>query len=359
TSHCLTPGATEASVTQCVNTVENDTVHSGTPMISTMPPAGTPGDAAWTAKLNNNFLVNLTTGSAGMGSERGLGSVVQFLSDNEVGSGAFFRPGSLRAIIFISDEDDQTMPIPSSVPAGYSPWTHYACDQASLVAMNGAPAISGNNGFCCAAAGNNCTYGGEGTSCSSKTVDSYSYTLSVCPLAAQLTPVPTIKGQVDQFFLNLDGAAATANPNYFVVSIVPQTGASIQALQATRDADDQSAVSLRIVAVDRGDRYIEFGNEVANGSLVLDIASSDYSPILNQIGQTILMKKGSFTLARAPTSAEDMIVTLLHLDGTSVVIPSASFTISGKTLTISDLNLVLSFKSSDQVSINYQPKTVF
>ena len=43
-SHCLNPSGAETSITQCVNTVENDTIHSGRAIISTMPPAGTAGD---------------------------------------------------------------------------------------------------------------------------------------------------------------------------------------------------------------------------------------------------------------------------------------------------------------------------
>ena len=41
---CLNPGPGESSTTQCVNTVVNDTVHSGRTIISTLPPVGTAGE---------------------------------------------------------------------------------------------------------------------------------------------------------------------------------------------------------------------------------------------------------------------------------------------------------------------------
>jgi hypothetical protein len=361
-SHCLNPNASagETSLDMCVNTVENDTIHSGKAIISTMPPAGMDPSQlpTWTSGLLNDFIINVTTGSAGHGSERGLGSVLQLLSDNETTANAFFRAGSTRGIIFVSDEDDQTMPLPSTGSSSFTPWTHYMCDQSSLVTMNGAGPVTGANGICCTAPGNNCRFGSEGTSCPAKTVDGFTYTISICPVASDLMAVSDVKAQLDSFFLNLDGPQATT-PNYFVTSIVALTAQAIQDLQASRGEDDTMAGGLKTIATDRADRYIALGNLVGNGSLAMNMDDPDYSAILDSIGQAIIQQKSTFTLSRAPTSSEDMIIEVLHADGTTTVIDSTEYSINGKQVTITDLNLVLGFSSTDKISINYQPKTVF
>ena len=357
TSHCLTPGGSESSMSQCVNTVENDTVHSGKAIIKTMPPNGTPGDAAWTQQLINDFTVNVSTGSAGSGSERGLGSVLQLMSDNEPTATAFFRTGSLRGIIFISDEEDQTAVLPSSPPAGFQPFTGYKCDLARYQELNPTATAGQIAAYCCSTPGS-CTYVTDGSSCDTKTIDGFSYRVSICPTnTANLTPVATIKTQFDTFFAGLDGPGAA--PNYFVTAIVPLTGASIQSLQTIRNTED-TLIPGNLVTwqVDRGDRYMQLGSLVGNGSLNMDIASSDYTPILNAIGQAIVAKEGTFTLVREPSGTEDMIVTVVHGDGTTTTVNSNQFTITGKILTITDLNFILSLSSTDRININYQPKNL-
>lgn len=359
-SGCVSPdtGAGETSVTQCVNTTQNDTVRSGKAILATMPPAGTPGDAAWRAQLVRDFLVNVTTGSAGQGSERGLGSVLRFLDDNEPSPTAFFRAGSARGVIFVSDEEDQTMAVPSPAPAGFSPQSRYRCDQASLVALNGAGPVTGPGGFCCSEPANGCRYGSEGTTCDAKTIDGYTYTVSLCARADQLVPVPDVKARLDTFFSGLDGGAGAA-PGYFVTSIVPLAGASIQSLQAARAQEDVAVGAIRTHAVDRGDRYLELGELVGNGSIALDLAADDYSPILDAIGRSIIAQRSTFTLARAPTGEEDMLVTVIHADGSRQIVDSSFYVVSGKTLMITDLDFVLTLSATDQVVVNYQPKTVF
>lgn len=358
TANCLNPGSGESSLSQCVNTLQNDTVRSGKAIIETMPPSGTPGNQAWIDQLIDDFTINITTGSVGHGSERGLASVLQLLSDNEPTATALFRPGSVRGIVFVADEEDQSMTMPSSPPAGFSPFSNYKCDQASLVSMNGAGPITGNNGYCCNVLANNCNFGYNGTSCTQKTVDSYTYTPSLCADPAQLIPVSTVKSTIDTFFQTLDGDSS-ANPNYFVVSIVPLTGATIQSMQADRDAQDLALGQLKTHAVDRGDRYIELGNQVGNGSMSLDIGTSDYSPILDAIGSALIQKKGTFTLDREPTGEEDMIVKIKKADGTETQVPYDKFVVSGKTLTITDVDFLLSLDSTDQIIINYQPNGAY
>jgi hypothetical protein len=361
TADCLNPPNGTTADEMCINTVENDTVRSGIAIIKTMPSTTLTGAAltSWNQQLVNDFEINATTGVTGMGSERGLGSVIEMINDNEVPSGSttkFFRAGALRGIIFVTDEDDQTMNITAGSQVG--PWDNYSCDQSSLETMNsGNPNNLGYTipgSFCCAGGG--CTFGTGGLSCPAKAIDStHNLTVSICPSSADLTPVATIKSQLDDFFNDLDGGT---NPNYFVATITPLTSSSITTLQAIHDSDDKGAGYPVNKAADRGDRYLDLGNLVGNGSLSLDISSSDYSPLLNQIGQTLLLQKSTFTLSRVPTSSELMIITLIHADSTSEVIPSSDYTISGSSVIITDQALVLSFVSTDQLSINYEPKFV-
>jgi biopolymer transport protein ExbB/TolQ len=358
TENCINPdtSAGESSLSQCVNTVQNDTVRSGKAIVSTIPPTGTDANEAWTNQLVKNFMVNLSTGSSGQGSERGLSSVLQLLKDNETTETAFFRKGSLRGIIFVSDEEDQSMAIPENPPASYKPESDYLCDQASLITMNGAAAVTGNNGYCCTDPSMNCRYGSVGTSCPSKTVDGFTYTISVCPNPDKLISVSEVKTALDNFFQTLD--ETSSNPNYFVASIIPTSAAGMQQLQTDRNASDTTVGTIKTVAVDRGDRYIELGKLVGADSLALDISSSDYSPILDAIGKQIVEKKSTFTLSREPTSTEDMMIKIRHKDGAETVVSTDLYIIKGKSIVFTDQEFVLSFAATDQILINYQPKAV-
>lgn len=357
---CLTPGGTETSITQCVNTLQNDTVRSGKALITTKPPSGTAGDAAWVQQVVNQFMINATTGSAGHGSERGLASVAQLITDNEAGGSttAFFRPDSLRGIIFVSDEDDQSMILPSPVPAGFSPWTNYRCDQAGLVALNPTANITGNGGVCCD--NGSCFYGAAGTTCASKTVDGFTYTPSICPAPASLVPVSAYKTQLDNFFNQLDGAeVGSVNTSYFVVSIVALTAQTIQDLQNARTTTDAAVGAIKMFAVDRADRYIALGDLVGNGSVALDIGAADYSALLDTIGSTIVSKKSTFKLDRQATDKEDMVVTVIHADGTTTEVPRSILSVSTYTVTITDASFVLSLADTDTIAINYLPKRLY
>jgi hypothetical protein len=68
-------------------------------------------------------------------------------------------------------------------------------------------------------------------------------------------------------------------------------------------------------------------------------------------------KKNKFLLSRAPTGAEDMIVKVIYSSGVQSVIPSSKYVISGRQITITDYELMLSLSGKDRISINYQPKT--
>jgi hypothetical protein len=319
-NNCITPAGAESSITQCVNTVQNDSIHSGKAIIETLPPTGTAGDAAWVNQITREFMVNASVGAAGNGSERGMASVLQLIADNESTGTAFFRRSSVRVIIFVSDEDDQTQTYPTPVPGGYTPTTGYS------------------------------------SVCSAKNVDGHTYTLSLCPNSANLVPVADVKSSLDTFFKNLD--SSSDNANYLVASIVALTGASIQSLQAARDVYDAQVGAPATVSVDRGDRYMELGSLVGNGSLNLDIADGNYSALLDSIGVAIAKARATYPLKRAPTGQEDMIVLIIRDGGAITKLNNSQYTVSGKTLTITDVNFVLSLTAKDRIYINYQPKTV-
>ncbi len=345
---CVNPNAAvgESSITSCVNTTQNDVIHSGSPIIETQPPVGIAGDDAWVQSLVEKFLVNASVGSSGQGSERGIGSLLQLLSDNEPSETRFFRPGSLRGIIFMSDEEDQTMDL-SSAPAGLSPQSYYQCDQARLSELN--PGDSRVATQCST----------QTTRCPEKIVDGFRYRVSYCPSEnAPLLPVSTAKSSLDSFFLTLDGPANDGNPNYFVVSIIPTDADALQQLQAGREQEDAAVGTLKNWAVDRGDRYLELVSQVGNGSLALNIAESDYTPILETIGRVIVSKKATFTLDREPSSLEDLLLWIERQDGSRIQLTTDRFAIEGSTLRIIDLDLVLQLTSTDRIVIDYQPKNL-
>lgn len=339
--------AGESSLTSCVNTTQNNSIHSGKPILETQPPAGTPGDAAWTQQLVRDFLVNISVGSSGQGSERGLGSVTQLLSDNETTATRFFRAGSLRTIIFVSDEEDQTFVTPNPIPAGFSPQTHYQCDSARLAELN--PGDSRVATQCPTNA----------FRCPEKTVEGFNYRVSYCPKAdAPLMPVSSVKDQLDSFFRTLDGSAADADPNYFVVGIIPTRATSIQQLQADREVEDAGVGVLKQWAVDRGDRYLELVSLVGTDSMALDIAEPDYSPVLDAIGMAIVNRKATFTVNYPIGAVADLIVLIERPGGTRIRLTPSQFEISGNILRIIDLDLVLSLSSADKIVIDYQPASI-
>jgi hypothetical protein len=328
-----------------VNTTQNDVLHTGKPVLVTQPPAGVVGDDAWINQLVDDFLINVSVGSSGQGSERAMSSVLQLLSDNESTASAFFRPNSLRGIIFVGDEDDQSMDL-SQESAGVSPQTHYQCDSDRLAELN--PGDSRVATQC----------PNTGFRCPEKTVDGFTYRVSSCPnQTASLLSVSSVKASLDQFFQQLDQAPAAA-PNYFVVGIIPTSATSIQALQAARQVEDLNVGVLKNWAVDRGDRFIELTNLVGNGSSALDIADADFTPILDTIGRTIVQKKATFSLDREPSSLEELLIWIEKADGTRMALDPNQFLITGTTLQITDLDVVLALTSADHVVIDYQPKNL-
>jgi len=382
---CINPTGAQTSVTQCVNTNNNDTIHSHTPVILTMPPKGTPGDAFWTQNLVNNFITNVSTGSAGSGIERGLGSILEMIQDNETSTSQnpLFRPGALRVIVVISDEEDQTRDLSQTniqvnPNDGYDFDTHFTsgaytgpknCPTRTVKCSPGA----------CSGAVSPAGFTIPGTYVTQGADTYYQYYLSYCSgeygQGASLgsnpdtfMPLPTIKQQLDTFFTNLDKSAATGNgtPNYFFVSIVPTTGEAVHALHVQRGAEQKGAGFTPQFTSDIAQRYISFGNLVGNGSFASNLvnyldpnASTDFGPVLDSIGQVIVQKKAVFQLSRAPTATEVVVVNIVHANGTSTAVKPTQFSVSGSTLTFTDQNLVLSLGATDKVSISYKPSSAY
>lgn len=361
TSKCLDPLQNGAE--QCVNTFANDTVHSGLPIISTKTPVGT-AEAVWSQTVINAFMVNATTGSAGHGSERAFSSVLEFIRVNEADADPnlhFFRKDSLHGIVFVADEDDQSTELPVAPMQIANPFADYKCDQAQLVAFNPASAADITNSYCCSTLNPDgsakCRYGKRGTSCDIKNIEGTSWTVSVCPDTSLLLPVSTFNSRLLDFFNTIDGkAAGSANTNYFITAIVPQSLQSVRDLQTLRDTSDTQVNTYKNQAVDRGDRFLSLVNLVGNSSLSLELGDANYDRLLDDIGRTLVSKKSTFYLQREPTGFEEMVVKVVHQDGSSSVIPASKLSLTGKILVITDTALVLSLKDTDQISVDYQPK---
>lgn len=365
TSNCLDPNTGETSITQCVNTVQNDTVRSGKAIIETKPPLGTPANAAWTQQLIDDFTVNLTTGSAGQGSERPLQSILQLLTDNEATSSTtkFFREDAIRAFVIVTDEEDQSMT--GQAASNITPTDDYACDQAGLIALNPAMTATIQSAYCCTSG--SCNYGDAGISCPSKTIDGYTYTPSTCASSVKALPIATVKSTLDNFFLALDTdpaglEPAPTDPNYFVAAITPTTGQSIQDLQAARTAVDQSLGVILTHAADRCDRCISLTSSVGNGSFAMDINSASYTPILDAIGNQLVQKVGTIKLKNPPLSQSDMTLAAVCTNGQATEVPYSSWNLSGNTVTITDIDFLLNLNQDPDVSCywvtNYQPYNI-
>jgi hypothetical protein len=334
-SHCLTPADSESKITQCVNTVKNNSIHTGKAILSTIPSDGISAHE-WQKKLIDDFSINASVGTSGAGDEKGLASLLQFLKDNEAGENPtkFFRSGSLRVIIFLSDEDDQSQILPPTSTPGFGPHTGYS------------------------------------SNCSPKTVDGYTYTLSDCPDSSTLMPVSEIKTKVDQFFSSIDGDSAS-NPNYLVASIVATTGDTIRTLQE-KQITMQKEVGLRqTIDQDLGSRYIEFANSVGNGSMVIDIGAEDYGPILRQIGRKIVVKSKtkvqvkaysqirSFELEHNPDPSTPAILMVEHADGGQQALSPNQYTITGTHVTITDEEFLQTIRPTDTLVVKYRPSGAY
>jgi len=382
---CLSPAGGQTGVTECVNTSLNDTVRTGKPIISTQIPSGYGGsETAWKQQLANDFMVNISVGSVGSGSERGLASISEFIDLNETSPSKFFREGSLRAVIILSDEDDQSVNLPSvgNVPAGFQPFTGYRCDLNTLVEANtdkfadALTYIRDTYKYCCS--GGTCLY--ENLGCPAQIVNGESVKVGVCPNPTDLSDVDSFRSELTDYFYSLDsiedeeGVERSAEKaNYFVVSIVPTQKSVIDSLRQERsDSDDRldnialfdggggltTSKRIRIPAVDYAGRYLEFTESVGNGSLALDIGEPDYGVILDHIGKTLIDKKSRFSLKFEPTQKSDILIKIIRANGSVYQVQESQYDFEGKTLIITDEALILSLKATDKLYIDYQPSSL-
>jgi hypothetical protein len=307
---CAHPDSSNGSITQCVNTALNNTVHSGKAIISTMPPAGTPADAAWSKQLLEDFIVNVSVSTSGSGSERGFSSVLQLLSDNENTESRFFRPESKRLIVFLSDENDGSVSL-ANPPANFEPETGIA------------PCVR--------------RYEGK------------SFKYAKCPNEADLIPASDVKTQLDRFFLALDGSSGSSSaPNYAVQAIVVKDRRTLDRLYDGGGSNTQ----------DMGTRYIELAKLVGNGSDTLDIGAVDYSPLLDRIGTTVAEGFRVFNLESAPTAGETLVVKIVRKGKSDLTLTPAQYKLEGKTLTILDDAVVNELQPTDQLVISYAAKRI-
>jgi hypothetical protein len=381
TATCLAPENGQLSVSECVNTTLNDTVRSENPIINTRLPDGVSDVTAWKQKLVDDFIINLSVGTVGGGSERGLSSIDEFISVNESSETQFFRAGSLRSIIILTDEDDQSLFLPpaNNIPVGFDPFTDYQCDLDALVEANAdkfidaETYISSTFAYCCA--GDSCRFKNLG--CPSKIVDGVEVKVGVCPAENKLQPIEDFKTRWENYFNSLDDHQDTAmngeTANYFVVAIAPIKASTISSLREERyESDDRlddiilynslgdlvKTKRIRIPAVDYAERYLLLAEAVGQGSLVLDIGEPDYSVILDHIGKTLIERKSTFELKFEPTQKKDILIKIIRESGQEEIVLESQYEFSGKTLTITDESLVLSLKSTDRLLIDYQPSSL-
>lgn len=316
-----------------------------------------PGGALMSTKsksgLISNFQSRVLVGTQGIYEEHGLDSVEQFLADNELGASTakLFRKGSQRIIIFLSDENDQSVgrhvgPEPRKLLYSGSYYSgkdratadkilpaHFTIDCPGDAYVTGAPITA-------------------------------STAMTLCMRPGIVEGVDAFKNRLDAFFRKLDGNA-NGNPNYFVTAIVGQNPATIEALR--KNTKERNAeTGLTVITNEIGTRYLDLVSVAGNGSFAMDIGANDYSPILKKIGLEIekrsLVKKTSpqtsFTLDRAPDPRERLVVTVELATGKSIVLAASQYHLAGNKLVISDKSLISVLQPGDRITVQYQPSTV-
>jgi hypothetical protein len=303
--------------------------------------------------LVSNFQSRVLVGTQGIYEEHGFDSVAQFIADNEKGSSAnkLFRKGSQRIIIFLSDEDDQSMgdnvgPEPRKLLYSGSYYTGVNAAAADKILP---PQFTIN----CPGEPN--VLGKPITAATAMTL---------CARPGTVEGVNVFKDQLDSFFRGLDGNPV-GSPNYFITAIVGQDPKTIETLR--RNTTEKNAeTKLTVITNEIGTRYIDLVNEAGNGSFAMDIGASDYSPILKKIGLEIekrsVVKKTSpqttFILDRAPDTREKLVVTVQTAGGRVFVLADSQYHVAANKLVITDKSLISVLQPGDRISVQYQPATV-
>ncbi len=303
--------------------------------------------------LTSKFKKEVSVGTKGIYEERGFGSVSQFLADNEKdGSSArLFRPGSQRIIVFLSDENDQTIEF-ANMGAGPHKLLYRGSYYKSMPGQ-GDPAVA-----------NQLLPAHFTIDCKPSKVDGKDLgPMSLCARPELLQSPEAFKAELDAFFTKLDGSAPNASPNYMVAAIV---GMNYETIKGLRETPLPNGKPQGEVTHERGDRYIRL-TEVAGGrSFAMDIGAKDYTPILEKIGLEIVERSvtkefkpiTTFELVRAPVKGERIEVTRLSASGDKQVLSSDQFVIVGNRVEISDEQLKKALKPGDRIVVRYQPATV-
>ncbi len=308
------------------------------------------------AQLTSTFRNRVSVGTMGMYEEQGFSSVSQFLADNEKGNSSkkLFRKDSQRIIIFLSDEEDQSI-APENVgpePRKLLYRGSYYTEKDPVAADKILPAQFTIN-------------------CPGTTVDGVALApMNVCNRPGLVIGVDRFKTSLDTFFKELDGSPM-ANPNYFVAAIVAKDLSTIQSLRAVSTEKDSQGQP--VITHERGNRYLELVSLVGNGSEAMDLGAEDYAPILDKIGleivnrsvKTIFKAQSKFKLERAPDTREKLEATLVKASGEQFVLTADQFKMIDDNgngvkniLEITDAKIISALQPGDRISVKYQPATV-
>ncbi len=309
-----------------------------------------------TRTLIDRFQKKVSVGIRGIYEERGFGSVSQFLADNEKADSKYplFRPGSQRIIVFLSDENDQTVDSNGPEPRKLLYSGSYNWDPAVAETIL-PPHFT--------------------TKCQPSVVEGMQLApMSVCLApSVQLRSPETFKGELDAFFRQLDGSGPTGNPNYIVSVITAMKYSTVMALRKVSEDDAKKKGGIPDITHEAGDRYVHLANIVnipqlggANAEkLKLDIGADDYTPVLEQIGLEIVNRSvvkefrptTKFVLKRLPVEGERFEVVIVNAAGSRVLDPS-QYSLAGNEVTITDEKIIKTLRAGDQVQIRYQPASV-
>jgi hypothetical protein len=288
------------------------------------------------------FKTRADVGTKGIYEEEGFGSVYEMIEKNErKGSNKLFRPNSQRIIIFLSDENDQTIDLKKldqSQPQKLLYSKSYYVGKDPVTAEKMLPAHFTIN-------------------CPTSVVEGKTLEpMSICMKPEYLEPVSSFKAKVDEFFRELDGSPS-GNPNYFVASIVGINLSTIEALRRLVTTE---------ITHERGDRYLELVNMVGNGSFAMDIGARDYSKILEKIGLEIeertikhdFKARTSFEIERAVNTEEPVFVVIIRADQSVVTLTPEQYRITKNQVQLIDKKFNSTLKPGDRIRVNYHPASV-
>jgi hypothetical protein len=134
----------------------------------------------------------------------------------------------------------------------------------------------------------------------------------------------------------------------------------------------QKESGLRVTTdQDLGERYIEFANQVGNGSEVIDIGAEDYTSVLQNIGQKIVTSTpvnvpvttyapvATFELDHAANPNTPPTISILRTNGTIEELSSDQYSVDGTTVTLTDDSVVQSLTSGDRIEVMYRPSGAY